>query len=64
MTMKTIATLAGSMTFAALAAHAGGYTPPVVEPIPAAPVIMEEPVGALAGRLCRSDAGLCLQGQG
>lgn len=63
MTMKTIATLAGSMTFAALAAHAGGYTPPVVEPIPAAPVIMEEPVGAWQGGYAGLTLGYAFKGK-
>lgn len=48
MNMKRIAALAGFVTFAAAAAQAGGYVPPVVEPAPVAPVVVA-PVGAWQG---------------
>ena len=63
MTTKTIAVLAGSMTFAALAAHAGGYTPPVVEPVPAAPIIIEEPAGAWQGGYAGLTLGYAFKGK-
>lgn len=63
MTMKTIAALAGSMTFAALAAQAGGYTPPLVEPVPAAPVVIEEPVGAWQGGYAGLTLGYAFKGK-
>lgn len=63
MSMKTIATMAGSLTFAALAANAGGYTPPVVEPTPIAPVVIEKPVGAWQGGYAGLTLGYAFQGK-
>lgn len=63
MSMKKIAALAGSMTVAAVAAHAGGYSAPVIEPAPAAPVVIEAPVGAWQGGYAGLTLGYAFKGK-
>jgi outer membrane immunogenic protein len=63
MKMKHIAALAGSMTVLAATAHAGGYVPPVVEPAPAAPIVIEQPVGDWQGGYAGATLGYAFGGK-
>lgn len=62
MSMKKITIAAASLTFGAAAvANAGGYTPPVTEPV-VAPIIVDEPVANWAGGYVGATLGYAFGG--